>query len=76
MSKQIYVGKTNDLRRRLNEHNHGQQTSTKRKSGEWILVYVETYRSKRSADQRELRLKQHGRAKQELFKRLGDSLIT
>lgn len=43
--------------------------ATNRKEGEWILIYTEAYRSKSDSVARELRLKHHGRAKQELFKR-------
>lgn len=68
-TKQIYIGKTNNLKRRLNEHNKGLQKATYRKSGLWKLVYAEVYSNKTAADIRELRLKTHGRAKQELFKR-------
>jgi len=75
ISKEIYIGRTNDLRRRLKEHNASQQTATKRSSGEWILIYAEGYRSKSDAVKRELRLKQHGRAKQELLKRAESSQI-
>ena len=56
----MYVGKTNDLRRRIAEHNRGKQTWTRRKSGTWILVYAEAYRDARDADLRERKLKQHG----------------
>ena len=49
--------------------------ATHRRSGRWVLVYAESYRNKQDIDQRELRLKQHGRAKQELFKRIENSLI-
>lgn len=75
ITKEIYIGRTNDLRRRLKEHNASQQTATKRRSGEWILVYAEAYRAKDDAVKRELRLKQHGRAKQELLKRAKSSQI-
>ena len=75
ITKQIYIGKTNNLQRRLSEHNHNRQTATKRKSGEWILIYAEAYRNKTDADTRELRLKNHGRAKQELYKRIEKSFI-
>ena len=75
ITKQIYIGKTNNLQRRLSEHNHNRQTATKRKSGEWNLIYAEAYRNKTDADTRELRLKNHGRAKQELFKRCEKSFI-
>ena len=75
-TNEIYIGKTNDLKRRITEHNHGQQTSTKRKSGEWLFLYAEIYKNKQFADQRESRLKQHGRAKQELLKRIGKDPLT
>ena len=74
VTKEIYIGKTNNLKRRFEEHNSGQQTATHRKNGEWKVVYVEIYRSKSDADARELKLKQHGRAKQELLKRIKSSL--
>ena len=74
VNKEIYVGRTNDLKRRLSEHNSGQQISTKRKNGKWNLVYAEAYKSKEDAVNRELKLKHHGRAIQELKKRISRSL--
>ena len=74
ITKEIYIGKTNNLKRRFGEHNLGQQTLTHRKDGEWKIIYVEIYKSKSDADSRELKLKQHGRAKQELLKRIKSSL--
>ena len=71
-----YIGKTSNLKKRVFEHNRGKQTATKRVSGEWILVYAEAYRSKSDADVRERRLKSHGRAKQEMFKRIKDSFLS
>ncbi len=71
---QIYIGRTNDLKRRIKEHNSGSNISTNRKSGKWILVYAEAYRAKKDADVRELKFKQHGRSKQELLRRLNESL--
>ncbi len=75
-TKQIYIGKTKDPDRRLKEHNWNQQKATKRNSGKWILTYAEAYRNPRDAEIREMRLKNHGRAKQELFKRIENSMIT
>ena len=75
-SFEMYIGRTNDLERRLSEHNAGQQEATRRKSGEWVLIYAEAYRDKKDAIQRELRLKNHGRAKQELYKRIPNSLLS
>jgi len=74
-TKQIYIGKTNNLRRRLNEHNSNQQKSTIRKSGMWHLIYAEVYRAKEDADQRELKLKQHGSNKRWLIDRINKSLF-
>jgi putative endonuclease len=73
--KEIYIGKTNNLKRRLNEHNSGQQLATKRKSGKWILIYAEAYRDKGDANDRELKLKQHGSNKRWLLDRIKNSLI-
>ena len=74
-TKQIYIGRTNDIKRRLEEHNLGKTYATRRKAGKWILIYSEVYRDKKDATLREIRLKQHGRAKQELLKRIRHSLL-
>lgn len=74
ISGDIYIGKTRDLKRRLAEHNAGKQISTKRKEGSWNLVYAEAYNAQQDADIRELKLKHHGRAKQEVLKRCAFSL--
>ncbi len=74
-TKEIYIGKTNNIKRRLKEHNTGKQKSTKRKTGQWILVYLEVFRSKADADNRESALKQHGSNKRWLKQRISNSLI-
>jgi len=74
ITKEIYIGRTNNLKRRFEEHNSGTQVSTHRKSGEWKVVYVEIYKSKSDADTRELKLKQHGSSKRELLKRIKSSI--
>ena len=71
-----YFGLTDDIGRRLKEHSRGSQESTNRRTGRWELVYHESYRDKRDAVLREQRLKSHGRAKQELYKRVQFSLAT
>ncbi|MFZ2190425.1 MAG: GIY-YIG nuclease family protein [Candidatus Magasanikiibacteriota bacterium] len=58
---EIYVGSTNDLRRRLKEHNDGKEISTKRYLS-WLLVSYEAYQSEKDARHREKMLKQHGNA--------------
>ena len=74
-TKEIYIGKTNNLNRRLEEHNNGGQTSTIRKNGKWILVYAEAYRDKSDADERERKLKHHGTAKHGLKRRISRSMF-
>ena len=73
-TKDRYIGKTNNLKRRLFEHNRKHQNATRRIKGKWIVVYCEIFKSKEDADERELKLKHHGRSKQELFKRIKKSL--
>ncbi len=67
-----YVGYTNDLRKRLDEHSNGENISTKGKK--WRLVYYEAYLSKKDAMERERKLKQRGRSKQLLYERVKNSL--
>ncbi len=71
-SEKRYIGYTNDLERRLKEHNSHQNKSTQ--SGGWKITYYEAYLKQEDAIRREKRLKQHGRAKQELYKRCSESL--
>jgi putative endonuclease len=58
---EIYVGSTNDLKRRLEEHNSGKEKSTGRYAP-WKLVSYEAYRVESDARNREKMLKQHGNA--------------
>jgi len=58
-NREIYVGSTNDLKRRINEHNLGKHTSTRRYLP-WRLVSYEAYFSKEDARIREKKLKKHG----------------
>jgi putative endonuclease len=51
-----YIGSTEDLARRLDEHNRGKGTFTS-KGTPWILVYTEEYSSKADAFKRELSIK-------------------
>lgn len=52
----IYIGSTNDLKRRLEQHNRGHTKSTKR-FAPWSIVYVEKFSEKKDARARELQLK-------------------
>jgi len=75
ITKQIYIGLTRNLQKRLLSHNQGKTKATYRKNGKWVLIYTEVYRDKRDAERREKRLKHHGSAKRELFKRIKGSFI-
>lgn len=68
--KKLYIGSTNDLKRRLKEHNDGRYFSTKRYKP-WKLFYYEAFCRENLARMREKRLKYHGNAFRELRKRLG-----
>ena len=69
--RQFYIGQTNDLERRINEHKTGLSVFTSR-SNDWILVYYEAYTSRKLAIMREMKLKPRAKAFQELKKRFID----
>jgi len=75
LSNQIYIGSTNDLKRRFEEHNAGVEISSKRYMP-WILFYYETYIDGKLARIREKRLKYNGNALRELKCRIGLSMDT
>jgi len=60
----LYIGYSEDLKRRLKEH----------KSKNPELVYYEAYKSEKDAKNREMKLKQHGQTKRRLKERLRHSL--
>jgi len=69
----LYVGYTNDLKRRTEEHNSGKNISTKSRRP-FELVYYEAYKSKDDAKRREDMLKLFGRALGGLKRRIKSSL--
>jgi len=73
-NEDTYIGKTPDLRRRVDEHKKGRSQYTKDKNME--LIYYEAFLSKKDADEREWKLKQDGRARYGLMKRLNNSKET
>ncbi len=76
ISFDLYIGYTSDLKRRVIEHNRKNKSSfTTNQNGNWLLVYYESYKSQIDAQHRELRLKNHGSGKKELYKRLENSLL-
>ena len=70
---ETYIGSTNDLKRRLLEHNNSMEISTKRYKP-WQLTYYEAYKAEEDAREREMKLKHHGNAIRELKKRTIRSL--
>jgi len=56
LSKKIYKGSTDNLKRRIFEHNSGKVRSTKNK-GPWKLIYYEAFLNKNDAKREELFLK-------------------
>ena len=69
----LYFGSTNDLRRRLLEHNSGKCLSTKGRRP-FELKYYESYFNEDDARKREFSLKKDGRALSQLKIRISKSL--
>jgi len=70
----FYVGITDDLRRRMREHNSRKEISTKYYAP-FKLIYYEAYRSKKDALIREKKLKHHGAVIGHLKRRVKYSLL-
>ncbi|MFN3871994.1 MAG: GIY-YIG nuclease family protein [Ignavibacterium sp.] len=51
-----YIGHTNNITRRLEEHNSGENISTKNK-GPWKLIFLRSFDSNLEANRFELKLK-------------------
>ena len=69
----LYIGSTNDLRRRIKEHNSGKSFSTRFRKP-FILVYYEAYLAEDDARRREQGLKTRGQALRQLRGRLSKTL--
>ncbi|MEK7175887.1 MAG: GIY-YIG nuclease family protein [Patescibacteria group bacterium] len=69
----MYCGSTNDLRRRLTEHNDGKNRSTKARKP-FELRYYEAYFNESDARSREWSLKKDGKALAQLKRRVSKSL--
>ena len=70
---QIYIGFTNNIRKRLEEHNDGKVLTTS-KYLPAKLIYYECYLSKKDALQREKMIKKFGSTYSHLKKRIFNSL--
>lgn len=71
---ELYIGSTNDLKRRFIEHNNGKCESTARKRP-YKLIYYEAYVPESDARRRESMLKLRGQARRQLKERLFKTLI-
>ena len=70
---ELYIGQTNDLKRRFVEHNSGKNVSTKHKAP-FQLVYYEAYKAQADAKHREHMLKRFAAGYKELRKRIKNSV--
>lgn len=70
----FYIGSTNDLKRRINEHNLGLVFSTKSRMP-FELVYYEAYKSEGDDRKRGKSLKLRSRAFAQLKKRTKESVL-
>lgn len=57
----IYVGSTDDLRRRVEQHRSGAVSAHTKKYGIHTLVYFETFKTREESLHREKRLKRYER---------------
>ncbi len=67
--RKLYIGYTNDLERRLAEHNRATNGHTA-KFKPWEMIYYEAYRTQSLAIEREWQLKRHANTTIQLKKRL------
>jgi len=71
----LYFGHTDDLRKRIREHNDGLAHSTK-PYRPWRIIYYEAYTSKEEACHREHNLKLRANAWNQLKRRIKTSINT
>ncbi len=71
--EELYIGSTNDLRRRIKEHQNGKSFSTRLRIP-FELVYYEAYKNEKDARIREQALKLRGNARRFLKERIAKSL--
>lgn len=71
--KALYIGYTNNIGKRIKEHNAGLSPATKRYAP-WRPVYLEGYANKEDAKNREEKLKQFGKVYSQLRRRIMRSL--
>ena len=72
-SKQFYIGVTQNIQKRIKQHKEHKSLWTS-KFGDWKFVYCEIYLTFEDAQNREMKLKNHGKGFSELKKRIKTSL--
>ena len=70
---ELYIGSTNNLKRRFAEHQNGESFSTRLRSP-FELVYYEAYKNEKDAREREQALKLRGNARRFLKERIKRSI--
>jgi len=70
----FYIGLTDNIKERVEEHNLPENKGWTRKYKPWMLVYYESYLTASEARLRELSLKYYGKTWTELKKRILRSL--
>jgi predicted GIY-YIG superfamily endonuclease len=70
---ELYIGSTNDLKKRMEEHNARKVQSTQHRAP-FTLKYYEAYQDEYDARKRESKLKKRGNAKTWLIKRISRSI--
>lgn len=73
IDQELYIGSTNDLKRRLKEHNNKKSFSTSWR-GPFELIYYESYKNLQDARDREQVLKLRGNSRKHLMNRISRSL--
>ena len=71
--KRLYLGWTNDLKKRITKHNKGMVLATRNRRP-LEVVYYEAYKSKNDAIKRERSMKLWARAWGQLKRRIQDSI--
>ena len=72
-TRKLYIGRTDNLPRRIRKHNSG-ETFTTKKYKPWVLIYCEGYFDFEDAKEREKVLKQFGKVYAQLKRRIQRSL--
>jgi putative endonuclease len=74
LTKELYIGYTKDLKRRLAQHNAHQTFSTRKNNAKYKLIYYEAFLSQVDATKREKQLKKFKSSYGQLKKRIQESL--